>query len=541
MVNSIALRDIDEQLYGGKFSRYREDENIMNKYTRRDLLRDALVVGICAGISGALPSPLLGAGEGKYNVLFIAVDDLRPTLGCYGAPIIKTPNIDALAKRGTVFNNAYCQQALCSPSRSSLLTGRRPDTTKIYNLTTHFRKFLPDVVTLPQFFMQHGYHTLGLSKIYHPGLDDPQSWSVPHWSPKGPIYLKPESLAARKKREQELKAAGLDSKERIVERDPKTGMPLKIARPATKLKGPSWEDPDVPDNAFPDGMTADKAIQVLRDCKDKKFFLAVGFHKPHLPFVAPKKYYDMYSPNEIKLAANPFPPKDCPEIALTNYAELRAYTDIPSVGPLDKKKARDLIHGYYAATSYTDAQIGRIINELTRLGLREKTIIVLWGDHGWHLGEQGLWCKHTDFEVATRAPLIFSVPGQKTGAKTNALVEFVDIYPTLCDVAGLPKPEGVEGISLVPVLERPDRPWKKAAFSQHPHGKAMGYTMRTDRYRYTEWIEPGKAPVGVELYDYKTDPEGNVNIAVKPENKKLVDSLSKKLHSGWKAAIPERK
>ena len=508
--------------------------------TRREFLRTGLMAGAYAGLSSLLPEFALGADESKYNVLFIAVDDMRTTLGCYGAPIVKTPNIDKLAASGTIFNRAYCQQALCSPSRTSLLTGCRPDTTKVYNLENHFRKFLPDVVTLPQHFKQHGYFTQGLSKIYHPGLDDPVSWSVPHWNPKASTYLKPESLEARKQLEEKLKAEGADYKEHVLETDPKTGMPTRIDRPNVKLKGPAWEDPDCPDNALADGMTADKAIESLREIKDKRFFLAVGFHKPHLPFVAPKKYYDLYDPKELKLAPNPFPPKDMPEVAFYNSSEVRAYTDVPDVGDIDDKKARELIHGYYACASYTDAQIGRVIDELDKLGLRDKTVIVLWGDHGWHLGEHSLWCKHTNFEEATHAPLIISAPGQKNkGEKTKGLAEFVDIYPTLCELAGLPKPSTLEGTSLKPVMDDPKRPWKKAAFSQYPRpGGVMGYSMRTDRYRYTEWQKKDADPVGIELYDYQTDPLGNVNIAGLPENKELVARLSKQLLDGWKAAKP---
>lgn len=500
------------------------------------------MAGVFAGVSSAFPSLVRTVEDGKHNVLFIAVDDLRTTLGCYGAPVIKTPNIDALAASGTVFSRAYCQQALCSPSRTSLLTGRRPDTTKIYDLTEHFRKYLPDVVTLPQYFKEHGYVTEGLSKIYHPGLDDPASWSVPHWAPKAPTYLKPESLAARDKREAELKAQGARTTEEVLERDPMTGMPLAIRRvPAsTRVRGPAWEDPDVPDNALADGMTADEAIKRLRELKDKRFFLAVGFHKPHLPFVAPKKYFDMYPLDKIRTADNQFAPKDCPPIALHTWQELRAYTDIPDVGPMTQEQQKLLIRAYYAAASYTDAQIGKVIDELGRLGLRDKTIIVLWGDHGWQLGEHDEWCKQTNFEEATHAPLIISAPGQKNaGAKTEALAEFVDIYPTLCELAGLPKPSGLEGTSLVPAMRDPKRIVKTAAFSQYPRaGGVMGYTMRTDRYRYTEWVKDGKETVGIELYDYKTDPKGNVNIAGKPENKQLAAKLAKMLHDGWKAALP---
>jgi arylsulfatase A-like enzyme len=452
----------------------------------------------------------------RLNVLFIAVDDLRPQLGCYGSSEIRTPRIDALARRGTVFTRAYCQQAVCSPSRTSLLTGRRPDTTRIYNLVDHFRQNLPEVVTLPQWFKQHGYHAQGLGKIYHGGLDDPPSWSVPSW----PSRAQPASPAA----------ATQQARDRQRERQ----------QARRRNRGPSWRAPDVADSDLFDGQLADRAIETLQEVKDRPFFLAVGFHKPHLPFVAPKKYFDLYPPEKIRLPRNPFPPKEAPRMALHNSGELRSYSDIPEAGPISDEKARELIRGYYAASSYADAQIGRVLYELDRLGLREQTVVVLWGDHGWQLGEHGLWCKHANFERATHSPLIVSAPGQKhRGAKTEVLAEFVDIYPTLCELAGLPAPEGLEGTSLVPVMENPRRQWKKAAFSQYPRGRVMGHSMRTDRCRYTEWAEPGQEPVARELYDHRSDPEENANIADRPENRELVQRLSRELRAGWRRALPD--
>ncbi len=501
----------------------------------------ALVLAISAVCSTGLGITQRANAAGKFNVLFIAVDDLRPELGCYGNRRIKTPNIDALAARGTRFNRAYCQQAVCSPSRTSLLLGLRPDTTRVYDLQTHFRLNLPDVITLPQHFKQQGYHTQGFSKIYHGGLDDPASWSVPHWSPGGPGYGKPETLAALREEAARLRRERGPAS-RVLRRDPKTGAVLKKSVPKWRARGPAWEDPDVPDDALPDGKTTRRAIEALRQMKDKRFFLAVGYLKPHLPFVAPRRYYDLYRRSELRLAPNPFPPKDCPKIALHNWGELRAYKGIPKSGPLSQEMALDLIHGYYACTSYIDAQIGQLLDELERLELRDNTVVVLWGDHGWQLGEHGLWCKHTNFEIATRVPLIISAPGQKhPGAATDALAEFVDIYPTLSELCGWPLPEGLEGTSLVPVMEDPDRQWKPAAFSQYPRGRVMGYSMRTDRYRYTEWLpRSGGDPVARELYDHQEDPQENVNLAGLPEYKELVQKLSRQLHAGWKAAVPAR-
>lgn len=466
------------------------------------------------------------AAARKPNVLFIAVDDLRPELGCYGTPIIQSPNIDRLAKRGLVFNHAYCQQAFCSPSRSSLMTGRRPGTTKVYDLKTNFRAVLPDVRTLPQYFKENGYHSQGLGKIFHNKMDDAISWSVPHWDPDGPVYG-PKGRTALRERVAQAKAEG------------------KSTAWEDGIKGPFYDDSDVADNALQDGRTAEKAIAVLNEIKDKPFFFAVGIFKPHLPFVSPKKYWDIYSEDKLKLTQNPFAPLNSPEFALNDWtAELRHYIGIPSTGPLTEAQSLKMIHAYYAAISYADAQVGKILDELDRLGLRENTIVILWGDHGWHLGDHGLWGKQTVFEKAARAPLIISVPRSKSaGKKTDALVEFVDIYPTLVELCGLPKPEGLEGSSFQPLLDKPNRDWKKATFTQQPRdipgqGEGMGYSMRTERYRYTEWTVPGKDFVSRELYDYKTAPDENENLAANSKYAKKVNELSDMLHKGWQGALP---
>jgi arylsulfatase A-like enzyme len=466
---------------------------------------------------------------GRPNVLFIAVDDLRPQLGCYGDPVAKTPNLDAIASRGLLFNRAYCQQAVCSPSRSSLLTGRRPDTTKIYNLQDHFRDMIPDVVTLPQHFKNNGYHTQSFGKIYHGTLNDAASWSVAH-TPSPGLGYGPKVDAQVKKRREELRAQGLK------------GDALR-----RQSKGPAWQAASCEDNVLNDGATADKAIAALNEIKDKPFFLAVGFLKPHLPFVAPKKYFDLYPPAEqIKLPENRERPAGAPELAFTDSGELRGYQGMPKGNqPFSDTQTRELIRAYYAATSYMDAQLGRVLGELDKLGLRDNTIIILWGDHGWHLGEQGQWCKHTNFENATRATLMISVPAGiapevKAGAKTEALVEFVDIYPSLCELAGLELPSGLEGSSFAPLVSDPTRPWKSAAFSQYPrqNGEIMGYSMRTDRFRYTEWQDKQGKPVAVEMYDHQSDPRETRNIADAPDQAGAAAELSKKLKAGWKSARP---
>ncbi|MBN2329176.1 MAG: sulfatase [Candidatus Omnitrophica bacterium] len=492
--------------------------------------------------AGAALAPKTPAQSAKqYNVLFIAVDDLRPQLGCYGFSQMKTPHIDRLASQGLLFERAYCQQAVCSPSRTSLLTGLRPDSTKVYDLQTHFRLTIPDVVTLPQYFKIHGYHTQALSKIYHGGLDDPASWSVPHWSPKAKNYGSQEILEAMKHDQEELLEKNEGPAVEILERDSQTGQPLKVTRPKFRVRGPSWESPDVSDNALPDGETADRAVELLRALKNQRFFLAVGFLKPHLPFVAPRKYFDSYPPESISAAENSYPPKDAPPFALHNFGELRNYKDIPKEGPLPEEKSKELVRAYYAAASYVDAQIGRVLDELDKLDLRKNTVVVLWGDHGWQLGEHALWCKHTNFETSTHSPLILSAPDMPAqGIKTDRLAEFVDIYPTLCELCSLPVPGGLEGVSLAPLMKDPHRPWKKAAFSQYPRGNnIMGYSMRTDRYRYTEWIRKDvDEPAGVELYDHALDPQENVNIAGRPEEKERILQLGKMLHASWRNSLP---
>ncbi len=450
----------------------------------------------------------------RPNVLFIAVDDLRTQLGCYGADFMRTPNIDALAASGMRFDRAYCQQATCSPSRISLLTGRRPDTTRIYDLNTHLRKTMPDVVTLPEHFKQQGYHTQAFGKIYHVGLDDPQSWSV------GGAPAARDAAAA-----------------------PTTNPAAPAAAKKAKNKGPgraSWRIiPAAEEARAPEKLLLDSAIGALRGFRTtapgKPFFLAVGFHKPHLPFEAPQRFYDLYPLDRVPLAANPFLPKNSPPFATTDDSgEVRTYRDIPSKdqGPIDEQKARELIRGYFACVSYVDTLIGELRRELSRLDYEQNTIVVLWGDHGWHLGEHAQWGKHTNFEVAARVPLLLSFPGQTTrGSATDRIAELVDLYPTLCELAGLPRPAGLEGDSLVPVLRDPRAPWDNVAITQWPRPH-MGYSMRTDRYRYTEWVpknDRNATPAGIELYDHQVDPAENVNIAALPENTALLADLRRRL------------
>ena len=459
----------------------------------------------------------------RPNVLFIAIDDLRPAVGCYGDAVAVTPNIDRLARSGTVFHRAYCQQAVCSPSRLSLMTGRRPDTIRVWDLNTHFREALPDVVTLPQHFKNHGYHTQSLGKIYHGGgkpSKDPPSWSF----------------------EPEYDSVGT----------PQVRYALQDNLQGKGLKRSAAEAADVPDNTYLDGIVCDAAVQALGKLQqsDRPFFLAVGFRKPHLPFCAPQKYWDLYNRDKISLPVVGQHPDNAPELATRSWKELEGYTDIPKDGQISIDKVRELRHGYYACVSYVDALVGRLLDELAKLELAENTVVVLWGDHGFHLGEQGLWTKANNYELATRAPLIISVPGQqRPGAKSDALVEFVDVYPTLADICGLESPQGVEGISLKPLLKNPEQAWKRAVFSQYPrarngsrhrgHGAVMGYALRTHRYRYVEWRDwKSKEVVARELYDHRSDPNESNNLAAESKHATTVQELAEMLERGWRSALP---
>lgn len=487
-------------------------------------------IGTVLAACGLLFSTAAAAAErpDRLNVLFIAVDDLRPELGCYGVPLVKTPHIDRLAARAMLFDRAYCQQAFCNPSRASLLTGRRPDTTGVYDLQTDFRTRLPDVVTLPQHFMRQGYHSQGLGKIFHNRMDDAPSWSVPFVDPQleCPVYG-PAGRKATAERQRAAREAGLPW------------------RWADGVRGPVTEAADVADDDLPDGKTAARAVELLGQLRDRPFFLAVGFHKPHLPFVAPARYWEMYSDRDLALATNPEPGRDSPPCAFHDWtAELRGYEGVPDEGPMSEPQARRMIHGYLAAISYADAQVGRVLDALDANGLADRTVVVLWSDHGWHLGDHGLWGKQTVFERATRVPLAIAVPGHTTaGRRTSALVELVDLYPTLAELCGLPLPDGLEGRSLVPLLADPERPWKRAAFSQQPaelpgYGRAMGRSVRTDRYRFTEWTVSGRDFRAEELYDYQADPLETVNRAGDATLATLKQELKGILHAGWRAAEP---
>ncbi len=490
-------------------------------------------------VAGAVSGFTLNAGAEKQpNVLFLSVDDLKPALGCYGFDEIKTPNIDRLAARGTVMLNNYCQQAICAPSRMSMFTGLRPDSTKVWDLQTDLRTVCPSAVTMQQYFKEHGYETAGSGKVMHGSKnEDPLSWSIPFRDDKDLKYAAGFPVPAHDgcfyqgKKEQEV--YGELQKANV------NDWKVRFKWMAQKGAMPSTECLDIPDDAYADGAQTTYNIGLLEKFSKarKPFFLTVGFHKPHLPFVAPKKYWDLYDRDSIKLS--PFQQKaaNSPAFAYHQWGELKSYSDIPDGWntPLEKEDQKKVIHGYYACVSYIDAQVGRLLDKLDELGLAENTIIVLWGDHGWHLGDHGMWCKHSNFEQATASPLIIAAPGYKAGQKTKSMTEFVDIYPTLCELAALPVPKQLEGVSLVPILKDSSAKVKGYSVSQYPReGKRMGYALRTDRYRLVMWMKNNWHSTqkfdetlleAVELYDYEKDPLETVSQQNNPEYKDALKDL----------------
>lgn len=441
----------------------------------------------------------------QFNVLFIAVDDLRVELGCYGNAHVKCPNIDQLATQGTLFERAYCQQTVCNASRASLLTGLRPDTLRVWDLPTHFRTNKPDVVTLPQLFKNNGYHAQCVGKIFH-------NWRQDNWKGDEISWSVPSVL--------HYNNHGHDK--------PVVDGPL----PPNLASGTSGiECRDVPDNAYFDGRVAETAVGTLREISksDQPFFLAVGFWKPHTPFNAPKKYWDLYDRDSVPVPKHVTPPTDVPEIALTS----KRYLD-----GADSDTLREMHHGHLAAISYLDAQIGRVLNELDALRLRDNTIIVFLSDHGLHLGEHGLTAKTTAFELDAHVPLIIAAPQHKPSQRTAALVELLDIYPTLTELCELTKPAELEGVSLTPLLKDPNSSVLTVALTQtprpnYPDGELptiMGYSMRSDRYRYTEWrdFQTGKA-LATELYDHVDDPQETINLSAHTDQKVIVAELAEQL------------
>lgn len=501
------------------------------------------------------------------NILFIAVDDLRPELGCYGNQAVHSPNLDLLAQQGRCFLHAYCQESICSPSRASLLTGSRPDTIGVIENHAYFRDLNPQIITLPQHFIAHGYNAAYSGKIFHGRMTDEQhSWN---YKPNRKGLNRPTTPGGNAIPEN--KKIYAENKSRMVS---------LYGESASRglIHGPAFEAAPVEDEEYPDGYNTSVAIQTLDELvqQDKPWFFALGFVRPHLPFNAPKKYFDLYDPDEIQLTDVNKPPRRGASMGLHASFELRTRHGIPKSGPLDESLSRKLLHAYYACVSYVDAQIGRVLKILEENRLRDNTIIVVWGDHGWHLGEYGIWGKATNYEIATRVPLIISTPSMpQKGSPSNSVVELIDIYPTLCDLANIPQPDHLAGKSLVPVLHKPNAIVKGVAMSQFPtpalrewaanplspemretffgplisqveqkirkqqgsqwnrelfEKYLMGYTIRDPRYRYIEWRDtrdPNADALYQELYDHQEDPHETVNIA--HSQSKEVARLSGKL------------
>ncbi len=469
--------------------------------------------------------------EKKLNVLFIAIDDLKPTLGSFGDTFAITPNLDTFSENATVFLNNHCQQAVCGPSRASLMTGKRPDYTKVRDLKTKMRDINPEIVSIPQYFKENGYTTMGVGKIYDPrcvdkDIDKP-SWSIPFYKERNLEFPKEYGnpvFGYYQNKEIKAKIAALikEGKEKGVKN------PTRYAR--NKYK-PPYESSNAPDEAYMDGAIALKGLELIDEVSKKPsepFFLAIGFKRPHLPFVAPKKYWDLYDESKIPYAAFQQKSKNGPDIAFHNSGELRSYKDDAieyvindeNLLSLDKETQKKLIHGYYAATSFVDVQVGKVLDKLKEKGLDKNTIVVIWGDHGWHLGDHSMWNKHSAFEQATRSPMMIYVPGVHKGIQVNSPTEFVDIFPTLCELTNLEIPTILDGKSLASIVEGKSTSVKNYAVSQQPRGKRIGYSFRTEQYRYTVWVENNKKSTdniseidifAQELYDYKADPLETIN------------------------------
>jgi len=463
------------------------------------------------------------AAENQHpNVLFIAVDDLRPSIRCYGDQHAITPNIDRLAERGVLFDRAHCQVAVCNPSRASLMTGLRPDKLGVWTLPIHFREALPAAVTLPQWFRRFGYTAVSHGKIYHNPTPDPQSWSEP-------IRSLPR-----------LKSAYPEGTRQHI-REVQQALPKNDWR-KNNLRGPSTAAPEIDDNQLVDGARTDMVIEDLRRLgKDEApFFLAMGYIRPHLAWIAPKKYWDLHDPATLPVLTDRTVTANTPPYALSNSYEMTHYVDlIDFPKPWDEQRvaderARHLMHAYYACVTYIDAQIGRLLDALDEEGLADNTIVVLWSDHGWKLGEFNGWGKMTNYEIDTRVPLIISAPGLQTaGKRSGELAELLDLYPTLCELAGIDTPDFVDGTSLVPNLKDVDLHVNDAAFSQYYRNfegrEYMGYAIRTDEYRFVEWRDFSTGDVTArELYDHQADHSESVNLA-ESAPQELISRLTAKL------------
>jgi iduronate 2-sulfatase len=482
----------------------------------------------------SLALPLLAAGAltagaaepaPHLNLLVITADDLRPWLGSYGASWAHTPALDRLAAEGAVFERAFVPVAWCAPARTAVLTGLRPDTTRVYDIETHFRTTTPEAVTLPQYFRQHGYVTASLGKVFHESLDDPPSWSRPSWWPSFTTNSRAYATAAN----------------------------LALAAQHWRYARPTEIGPD-DDDAYPDGQVARAATTFIAEHRDQPFFLNVGFYKPHLPFTAPARYWTL-----VDGAAPPPPPPDrppegAPPEAFLAWAEHHNYVGVPrkpAPAPLPPELADELVRGYLACIAYVDAQVGRVLDALDEAGLRERTLIVFWGDHGWKLGDYGQWSKNTNYDVDTRVPLLMAGPGITRGRRTAALVEVMDLYPTLTELAGLPAPPGLDARSFAAVARGVADTYTDAAFSQlvrndtrsyttYANATVMGQSIRTADHRLVRWLRRGRdpQPFALELYDHRDDPGETINRAADPAQARTVADLLRRLDDHFRPPFP---
>lgn len=500
--------------------------------------------------AGCIPQPDAKEGEqdpsSKMNVILIAIDDLRTELGYYENNQAITPNFDRLADNGVAFLNAYCQVSLSAPSRASLMTGLRPDALRVWDLRDSFRKINPDIITMPQYFKKFGYHTVSIGKIFHNHMPDSISFDEPDLRPEA--YKTPELINrdAESFYVDHKLMLDLDSvrSERISKRKYGVGGGWNY--------GVAVENTDAEDSLFYDGAQTELAIRKLKELKknNKPFFLALGFYKPHLPFSAPKKYWDLYDRNNIRQPDNKYLPIGSPVMAADNNYELNACYDLrvnhPALYSMSDDTALLLKHGYLACVSFIDACLGKILDELERLELSDNTMIVLYGDNGYKLGEHNGWCKQTNYKTDINVPLIVSTPKMKTkGLKSNTVTELLDVFPTICDEVGIPIPEYLDGASLKPLFSNPDKPVKKAAYSQihrFPHisldGKRyMGLSMMTDRWHYIKWYHWNDItkqllePVECELYDLRNDKNENRNLSRLAKYARIIEKLDNGLQA----------
>ena len=446
----------------------------------------------------------------RPNVLFIAVDDLRPQLNCYGKQFMKTPNFDALARRSVLFERAYCMVPTCGASRASLMTSLRPKPNRFTSHLTRADKDAPNAITLNTLLKNAGYTTISLGKIFHDPQDSVAGWSQPPWRAKGSDYSSQAMV-----------------RDAVARHKTTYGKQVK-----KDVRGPAVESADLPGEHYRDHQTASKTIEHLGSFAQRSaepFFLACGFVKPHLPFCAPQKYWDLYEADSIIIPDNYSLPENVPDRAAHSSGELRSYAGIPPTGPVDRATARQLIHGYYACVSFIDAQLGRVLMALDESGLADNTIIVLWGDHGWQLGEHGMWNKHSCFETSMHTPLMIAAPGVTGGVRTAALTEFIDVYPTLCELTGTAIPDHVEGASLAPLLRDPSLPGKPYAVGRYQSGD----TIRSDHYRFSQYRNKNGAGAvnGSMLYDHRVDDQENNNLADEAAAQSTAKLLARELNT----------